>query len=98
MEDEEGSERSIGDENDDVMEELCQDKNKIDLTVINTNARSLCPKISSLIDCYNDMNASVGVITETWLTDGESLEEEVEDLTLGTGLRMLYKNLSLIHI
>ena len=31
-------------------------------------------------------------MTETWLTDGESLEEEVSDLVLGTGLQMVYRN------
>ena len=28
------------------------DDNKASLTFINTNARSLCPKMSSLIDCF----------------------------------------------
>ena len=31
------------------------------------------------------------MVTETWLTDGPSLEEDVQDLVLGTGLKMLYK-------
>ena len=61
-----------------------QEKNKIDFTFINTNARSLCPKMSSLIDCFGDLSASIGVITETWLTDGESLQEDIDDLVLGS--------------
>ena len=62
------------------------------MTVINTNARSLCPKIGSLIDCFQDLSAAIGVVTETWLTDGDTLDKEVEDLVLGTGLQMIYRN------
>ena len=39
--------------------------------VINTNARSLCPKIDSLIDCSD---TTIAIITETWLADGKSLD------------------------
>ena len=38
------------------------------------------------------MDAAIGVITETWLTDGESLDEDVEDLVLAADLKILYKN------
>ena len=43
-------------------------------TIINCNARSLCPKIGFLIDCMEETDASVGVVTETWLDD------EVEEI------------------
>ena len=62
------------------------------MTVLNTNARSLCPKINSLVDCFTDLRAAIGIITETWLTDGDTLEEDIANLTLGTGLQMLYRN------
>ena len=64
----------------------------LQLTLINTNARSLCPKINSLIDCFDETGASVGVVTETWLSDGWDLEEDVDDLMAGSGLGMLYRN------
>ena len=32
------------------------------------------------------------MISETWLTDGESLEEDIEGLVLGISLKMIYKN------
>ena len=38
------------------------------------------------------MEASLGIVTETWLSDGEGLEEEIEALALGTGLNMVYRN------
>ena len=45
-----------------------------------------------MVDCITDLSASVGIITETWLSDGDSLEEDLEGLTLGTGLKMICKN------
>ena len=85
----------MSNESDDITETVFNDdsdKNKINLTVINTNAQSLCPKIHSLVDCMNDLSAAIGIITETWLTDGDSLQEDLENLTLGTGLKMLCRN------
>ena len=72
-------------------------KNKTDnsltrLLFLNTNARSLCPKIESLLDCFEEMNASVGIVTETWLSDGQSLDDDLADLEHGAGLKFLVKN------
>ena len=61
-------------------------------TFINTNARSICPKINSLIDTMEELDAAAAVITESWLADGESLEEDKQDLLLGAGLSLLTKN------
>ena len=69
-----------------------KDKNKLSFTVINTNARSLCPKINSLLDCFCDLRASVAVITETWLTDGETLEEDIDGLCQGAGIGLVCRN------
>ena len=35
--------------------------NKSSFTVINTSSRSLCPKIGSLIDCFSEMIATIGI-------------------------------------
>ena len=57
------------------------DKKSPDLfTIINTNARSLAPKISSFIDCFKEMEANIAVITETWFRDGPELDEALDDL------------------
>ena len=76
----------------DIRDNTNTSSNKLPFTVLNTNARSLCPKMSSLIDCFSEMEASLGIVTETWLSDGDGLEEETESLVLGTGLNMLYRN------
>ena len=38
-------------------------KNRLNL--INTNARSLCPKIDSLLDCFEELEVDLAVVTET---------------------------------
>ena len=63
--------------------------NALDLNFINTNARSLRPKITSLIDCFSNLDLSYAVITETWFTEGEKLELESENLLLGHDLNSL---------
>ena len=62
------------------------------ITILNTNARSLCPKIHSFIDCFEEMDAMIAVVTETWLADGESLEGDLVDLAAGTGIGMMCRN------
>ena len=59
---------------------------------MNTNARSLCPKIVSLLDYFDELKLTFATITETWLVDGESLEEDLQDLALGSGVSMLCRN------
>ena len=59
---------------------------------INTNAQSLCPKINSLVDCFEEVGADVGIVMESWLFDGRGLNEDDQNFVLGTGLGMLYRN------
>ena len=66
--------------------------NKTSFTVVNTNARSLCPKIHSLLDCFIELDADLAILTETWLTDGPTLDEDIEDLREGSGLGLLTRN------
>ena len=63
------------------------------LTMLNTNARSLCPKVKSLIDCVDEMEAGFAVVTETWLADGPTLQDDTQDLELGVGLSIIHKNM-----
>ena len=84
---------TILDDIDDSDVEASIDSNKaMPINVINTNARSLCPKIDSLIDCFEEMDATVGIVTETWRADGESLDKDVHDLAKGAGLNMICLN------
>ena len=62
------------------------------LTILNTKARSLVPKIDSLIDNFNQLACTLGIVTETWLADGGDLENKLEDLQDGMGISLLHKN------
>ena len=62
------------------------------ITIVNTNARSLCPKIESLIDCLEEMDAAIGIVTETWLSDGPSLARDIADLEAGAGVSLICRN------
>ena len=53
------------------------------LTFLNTNARSLGPKSSSLIDNLTELECQFAVVTETWFSDGKTLEEGLNDLEDG---------------
>ena len=60
--------------------------------MISTNARSLTPKIDSLVENLNELEASVAFLTETWLSDTSELHHDIADLELDTGFSMLCKN------
>ena len=38
------------------------------------------------------MDVTVAAVTETWLADGAHLEEDKQDLLLGAGLGIIYRN------
>ena len=78
------------------------------ITLINTNARSLKPEIDSLLDCVSETEADFAVLTETWLQEA-GVADLKDDLSRGAGLGVLARNrkagangfaygLSLIHI
>ena len=71
---------------------LAQTSSIFNLNYINTNARSLRPKITSLIDAFTNLDLTFAVVTETWFTNGSKLQSESEDLLLGHGLKALTLN------
>ena len=66
--------------------------NKTQLNVINTNARSLRPKLSSFIKCFMNLSLTIAIVTETWLASGSGLDLQAEALLLGHGLRAFTLN------
>ena len=65
---------------------------KTDINVINTNARSLRPKMKSFITCFMNLALTFAVVTETWLAQGTRMESDAENLLLGEGLEINYLN------
>ena len=63
------------------------ENDKTNFTLINCNARSLCPKLESLTDCMSETEAAVGVVTETWMSE-KDLDEVREKVKHESGLGM----------
>ena len=55
-----------------------------------TNARSLSPKILSLVDSFDELQLHLAVVTESWLSDSEVLDNDLIDLEHGTDLKAIY--------
>ena len=66
--------------------------NKVEVNLINTNARSLRPKLKSFVQCFINLSLVFAIVTETWLAHGSRLERDVEGLLLGEGLVVHYLN------
>ena len=76
-----------------MVENSSNDKDKIKhFTFLNTNARSLCPKLESLLIAVEETSAALAIVTETWMRDGEELENVRDDLSEGHGLDMICRN------
>ena len=50
------------------------------IKMLHTNARSLSPKIHSLLDNFRELQLDLAVVTESWLASGERLDEDLVDL------------------
>ena len=57
-----------------------------------TNARSLAPKITSLLDCMIEREIDIAAITETWFKSGQQLEGELIDVEEASGFKLLLQN------
>ena len=62
------------------------------LNFILSNARSLAPKIVSLLDYFSDLDLHFSIITESWLKPGWGLENDIVDLNFGQDIDLLHKS------
>ena len=77
---------------DNVTTNSGEDNEHYELNTLLSNARSLSPKIKSLIINFEEVDLHVAIITESWLADGEKLDRDLEELEGGTGLKMILRN------
>ena len=56
------------------------------------NARSLAPKITSLIDSMSNLRCDFAMITETWFKGGAALNAELSDIEQATGVKLLCRH------
>ena len=64
----------------------------VPIRFISTNARSLAPKIDSMIECFSELDLHFALITESWLKDDQKLKDAVMDLDQGENIAMLTHN------
>ena len=57
-----------------------------------TNARSLKPKILSMIDAFTSLDLHFAAITETWFRSRAALRDSLEDIKCLTGIKILHKS------
>ena len=69
-------------------------KNNEDFMIIYSNARSLCPKVNSFIECFNELDVQLAVITETWFGDSKGLDKDLDNLLHATGIATISRNRS----
>lgn len=62
------------------------------INVINTNARSLRPKIKSFVEFFISLSLTLAIVTETWLAHSSRLESDTEFMLHGQGLAVHYLN------
>ena len=55
-------------------------ENKEVLNVLSTNARSVAPKIDCLVDYLEQMDTTVAILSETWLSDSDELHIHITDI------------------
>ena len=62
------------------------------LSFINTNARSLLPKLDSLCDCLFEKSCDFALVTETWLQDNRMTDERLTDCTNKYAVGIISRN------
>ena len=60
-------------------------KNKNDMNILLINARSLSPKLFSLVDTMEETDTSLALITETWLRNEHRMNEQQQNMSDGLG-------------
>ena len=89
------------DDNDDTIIDLTdveKEKNTsekrsfVPLNFINTNARSLRPKLDSLDDCFQERKLHLATLTETWFQDGRDFEIMKADIADKYQLGIIARN------
>ena len=57
-----------------------------------TNARSIKPKMASLLDSFGSLNLHFACITETWYAGGRELRDHIIDIEGAAGIKILHKS------
>ena len=72
------------------------DKSSRCLRFINTNARSLEPKIRSLYDCFSEKQLHFATLTETWHQSNRSLADTLKEYSARFALEAIVRNRTVV--
>ena len=67
-------------------------KSSCRLSFMNTNTRSLAPKVRSLYDCFAEMNVDFAVLTETWYQSNRQLPDPLAEYSAHFSLEAIVRN------
>lgn len=62
------------------------------LSLFNANARSLGPKIASLVVAFEELGLNAAIVSETWMQEDSEMSEISMELSAGHGLKMILRN------
>ena len=79
------------DDNDGVNDTI-NNTSEYSVRLLLTNARSLKPKIGSLVEAFQSLNLNAASVTETWFKGGKGLRDDLRDLEGRSGIRVLHKS------
>lgn len=73
----------------------CHSVDKKKYNVMNfalSNARSLPPKILSLVEAFDNLELAFFMISETWIANGKKMNKSIKDLTDSENIELICKN------
>ena len=66
--------------------------NEHSMSFMLTNARSLKPKLDSMVDAFESLNLDFLCVTETWFKGGKELAATIRDLQGESGISIIHKS------
>ena len=57
-----------------------------------TNARSLLPKVGSMVDAFQSLDLHFACLTETWFRGGRQLADQLDELEDRKGIKIIHKS------
>ena len=86
-------------DSDDDEHEKCNENNGIngmnhenEIRCLLTNARSLMPKMDSMIDAFRSLDLNFASITETWFRGGKALANKLTEVEGSSGIKILHRS------
>lgn len=70
---------------------VCKDEKNI-LSICLINARSVMPKLYSLVNTLEELRTDICVLTEMWIREDRKIKEQLEDLECLTGYKMICRD------